>query len=200
MQFLPGEMTLPVLDTDRLRLRTLVPGDIPALFSIFGDAEVCRYWSSPPLPSLAEADALYASIEDGFETRTLFQWGIELRDTHGIIGTCTLASLSEQHRRGEVGFALGRAHWRMGYVSEALVALVRFAFDELALHRLEADVDPRNHASLRALERLGFERDGYLRERYQVAGEIQDAVLLGLLRPQWESKPGAGASAPEAGA
>lgn len=186
-------MTLPVLDAERLRLRPLGPGDVPALLSIFGDPEVCRYWSSPPLSGIAEAEALYASIERGFETRTLFQWGTELCETKEIVGTCTLASVSEQHRRAEVGFALGRAHWRKGYATEALVALLGHAFSDLALHRLEADVDPRNRASMRVLERLGFERDGYLRERYHVAGEITDGVLLGLLRPRWERlRPGGG--------
>ncbi|MGZ5443472.1 MAG: GNAT family N-acetyltransferase [Thermoanaerobaculia bacterium] len=59
---------------------------------------------------------------------------------------------------------------------------MRFAFQTLGLHRLEADVDPRNTASIRCLERLGFRREGYARERYHLGGEVQDAVLYGLLR------------------
>ncbi|HEX2165116.1 MAG TPA: GNAT family protein, partial [Thermoanaerobaculia bacterium] len=65
-----------------------------------------------------------------------------------------------------------------------------FAFGPLALHRLEADVDPRNERSLKALERLGFRREGLLRERYFVAGEIQDSVMLGLLAREWEARQG----------
>ena len=60
-----------------------------------------------------------------------------------------------------------------------------YAFEVLDLHRIEADVDPRNAASIRTLERLGFQREGYLRERWQVNGEIQDALFYGLLRPDW---------------
>jgi RimJ/RimL family protein N-acetyltransferase len=71
-------------------------------------------------------------------------------------------------------------------VAEALPALVGFAFGELGLYRLEADVDPRNRASVRALERLGFRQEGYLRARYHLHGELQDAILYGLLRPEWE--------------
>jgi RimJ/RimL family protein N-acetyltransferase len=66
--------------------------------------------------------------------------------------------------------------------------VLAFAFDTLALHRVEADVDPRNARSIRALERAGFEREGYLRERYHVGGELQDAVLYGLLRPHWAAR------------
>jgi len=72
-------------------------------------------------------------------------------------------------------------------MSEALQALLAYAFEGLALHRIEADVDPRNSASIRTVERLGFQREGYLRERWQVNGEIQDTVFYGLLRPDWEA-------------
>ena len=65
---------------------------------------------------------------------------------------------------------------------------MQFAFEELGLHRVEADVDPRNARSLRLLERLGFQQEGLLRERYHVSGEIQDAALLGLLRTDWSGK------------
>lgn len=61
-----------------------------------------------------------------------------------------------------------------------------YAFDELALRRIEADADPRNAQSLHLLERLGFQREGYARERWHVGGEVCDSVLLGLLRREWK--------------
>ena len=182
---LRGADSLPTISTERLRLRWLTPEDVPALAAIFGDAEVCRFWSSPALSDMAAAEALHSEIVRGFAARSLFQWGIAERATNAVVGTCTLASLSSEHRRAEVGFALARATWGRGYISEALPALLDFAFETLDLHRLEADVDPRNERSIRVLERLGFEREGYLRERYHVNGELQDAVLYGLLRRDW---------------
>ena len=185
---LAGAASLPTLDTARLRLRPLASADAPALFAVFGDAEVCRYWSRPALPERAAADALLREIERGFATRTLLQWGIAERATDAVVGTCTLAALSAEHRRAEIGYALGRAAWGRGYAAEALPALVRFAFGALDLRRLEADVDPRNARSIRVLERLGFVREGYQRERYEMQGEIQDAVLYGLLRREWKDE------------
>lgn len=182
---LPGADRLPTIETERLRLRWLAPADVPALFAIFGDAEVCRYWSSPPLPDTAAAEALLREIEASFTARSLFQWGIAERDSDAVIGTCTLASLSAEHRRAEVGFALARSAWGRGYLAEALPALLAFGFDTLGLHRIEADVDPRNARSIRVLERVGFQREGFMRERYHLAGEIQDAVMYGLLRHEW---------------
>ena len=192
---LPDATVLPTLRTERLALRWLTDADVPALYEIFSDAVVTRYWSRPPLPHAAAAAALLAEIRRGFAERTLFQWGIARRADDRVIGTCTLAALSTPHRRAELGYALGRTHWSRGYADEALHALLDFAFDTLALHRLEADVDPRNAPSIRVLERLGFRREGHLRERYHMGGELQDALLYGLLRREWRGR--ARVAAPE---
>lgn len=181
---LDGATALPTIETERLVLRWLRDEDVPRLFEIFSNPQVMRYWSSPPLQDVSGAEALLREIRQLFESRTLFQWGVALKEDDRVIGTCTLSSLSESNRRAEIGYALGRAWWGKGYMKEALPALLRFAFSTLDLHRIEADVDPRNTASLRSVESLGFRREGYLRERYFVNGEVQDAVIYGLLRTE----------------
>jgi RimJ/RimL family protein N-acetyltransferase len=180
-----GHASLPDLDTERLVLRWLTAADAPSLFEVFGDDEVCRYWSRPALADLAAADALLGEIHAAFESRSLFQWGIAERESGRVVGTCTLAGVSAEHRRAEVGIALGRAHWGRGYATEALARLVRCAFQDLNLNRLEADADPRNVASMRVLDKAGFRPEGLARERYLMHGEFQDAVLYGLLREDW---------------
>ncbi len=179
---------LPTIDAERLRLRWLAQSDVPALYEIFSHAEVMRYWSSLPLEDLRGAEALLARVHDGFHRRQLFQWGVARRTDDLVIGTCTLAHLDANNRRAEVGYVLGREHWGQGYIQEALTALLCFAFDELNLHRIEADVDPRNDASIRTLERLGFQREGYLRERWLVGGGIYDSLFYGLLRSEWRER------------
>ena len=134
------------------------------------------------MTDVGAASALLDDIHSCFASGTLYEWGAARREDDRVIGTCTLSSISLPHKRAELGFAVARAHWGRGFASEATEALVRFAFDVLGLHRLEADVDPRNGASIRCLERLGFRREGYARERYHLGGEVQDAVLYGLLR------------------
>ena len=131
---------------------------------------------------IGAAAALLDEIHAYFASGTLYEWGVARREDDRVIGTCTLASISLPHKRAELGFAVARTHWGQGIASEATEAIVRFAFEEMGLHRLEADVDPRNDASIRCLERLGFRREGYARERYHLGGEVQDAVLYGLLR------------------
>jgi [ribosomal protein S5]-alanine N-acetyltransferase len=178
---------LPALQTERLSLRWLTAADVPALFTIFSDPEVTRFWSSPPLTSEAAAAKLVDEIHAYFASGELYQWGVSRRSDDRVIGTCTLASISREHQRAEIGFALARSEWNRGYATEALRVLLRYAFDEIALQRIEADVDPRNNRSLKLLEALGFVREGYARERYHAAGEVSDSVLLGLLKCEYGS-------------
>jgi ribosomal-protein-alanine N-acetyltransferase len=178
---------LPTIDARRVSLRWISEKDLDDLYSIFSHPEVMRYWSTPPLADRAAASKLLAEIHDGFQRQSVLKWGLARRTDDTLIGTTTLFNLDFNNRRAEIGYALGRAYWGQGYMREALQATLDYAFGVLDLHRIEADVDPRNAASIRTLERLGFQREGFLRERWQVNGEIQDALFYGLLRPEWVS-------------
>ena len=144
-----------------------------------------RYWSSAAWTDEADGVEMLERVRRCFADGSLYQWGVARHSDKTIIGTCTLAHVDAQNRRAEIGFVLRRDQWGQGYMSEATHRLLRFAFEELQLHRLEADVDPRNEASIRLLERLGFQREGYLRERWFVGQEVSDTVFYGLLRSEW---------------
>src|SRR5882672_4384844 len=179
---------LPAINTNRLSLRWISAEDVDDVYTIYSDPEVMRYWSTPPLADRNAASKLVSEIHESFKRRELLKWGIALRKDDTLIGSVTLFHPDFTHRRAEIGYALGRAHWGQGYMQETLKAVLTYAFEVLEFHRIEADVDPRNVASIRTLERLGFQREGYLRERWQVNGEIQDALFYGLLRPDWEEQ------------
>lgn len=186
---LTGASILPTLETPRLRLRWMTEADIPALFELFSHPEVTRYWSWSAYTEVAQAERLLRNVHKYFAERSLFQWGFARREDDRIMGTCTLAELSAQHRRASLGYALNHAYWGQGYGREAVRRVVEFGFTSLELHRLEADVDPSNASSIQVLEGLGFQREGYQRQRYFLNGETQDAVLYGLLRPEWRQGP-----------
>ena len=181
--------SLPVITTPRVVLRWISEDDVDSLFEIFSNSQVMRYWSSGPLANREAAAEMQREIAEGNENNTMLKWGLALRESNKVIGTTTLFNLSLSNGRAELGYAMGHAHWGKGYMNEALRALVAYAFEDLHLRRLEADVDPRNNASIRTLERLGFQREGFLRERWHVEGEIQDALFYGLLRREWELNP-----------
>ena len=177
---------LPTIDAPRLSLRAVTDGDVDDFFDVYSNVEVMRYWSTPPLPNREAARDQITEIHEGFKNQQLLKWAIALRSNDKLIGSVTLFHPDFTHRRVELGYALGRPFWGNGYMQEALNATLNYAFNVLNFHRIEADVDPRNAASIRTLERLGFQREGYLRERWHVGGEIQDAIFYGLLRPEWK--------------
>jgi RimJ/RimL family protein N-acetyltransferase len=169
-------LTLPTLEGARVRLRSLTADDAPAILEIFGDPRVTLYMGLGPRASEAEALALIDEIHDLGRRDVLYQWGIAGRADDRVLGTVTLAHLDLRNRRAELGFALGTASWGRGLATEAVRLALDRAFTGMALHRVEADVDPRNARSLALLERLGFRREGYLPERWLTAEGWQDSV------------------------
>ena len=179
---------LPTLDAPRLRLRWLDAGDVDALFDVFSDRVMMRYWSSPAMTERAEAEAMLARIHRQFAEKVGFQWGIERKSDGRILGTCTLFNVHVANMRAELGYCLASDYWKQGYMREALTALLDHACGPMNLRRLEADVDPRNENSMRILGKLGFSQEGLLRERWNVNGEIQDTAFLGLLAREWRGR------------
>jgi ribosomal-protein-alanine N-acetyltransferase len=176
------------LHTPRLLLRPLRAEDAQGLFDIFSDAEVMRYWSTPPWPTIDEAHAMIARDLKAMPAGEYLRFGLEHVDDQTLIGTCTLFSISSTCRRAEVGYGLASAAWGKGYMNEALTALLDYGFSEMKLNRVEADIDPRNQASAKSLERLGFTREGFLRERWIVDGVVSDTALYGLLQSDWKAR------------
>ena len=178
----------PVLTTSRLVLRETADRDAEAIFEMEGDPVAMRFWSRPPMKTPAEAQASVERAKGFFPARAGLRWSITRLEDDLMLGHVSLFNFNEQSGRADIGYGLVRRHWGRGYMHEALTAVVDHAFGPLGLRRLEADIDPRNEASVRALERLGFAREGLLRERWQVVDEISDSVLMGLLAREWRSR------------
>jgi RimJ/RimL family protein N-acetyltransferase len=178
----------PVLTTERLLLREMADHDVEAVFEMESDPVAMRYWSKPPMRDIAEARASVERAKGFFPGRVALRWSISRPIIDRMFGHLSLFNFSEQSARADIGYGLARQHWGHGFMHEALTAVVDYAFGPLDLRRLEADIDPRNHASLRALERLGFAREGLLRERWQVGNEISDSVFMGLLAREWRAR------------
>lgn len=186
-----------VIDTDRLRLRPLAASDADDVYAIFSDPAVMRHWSTPAWTDPAQAVRLIESDREALSGRRDLRLGLMRADSGRVVGTLSLYKIDAACRRADIGYALARSQQGQGLMNEALAAVIGLAFDhrpgaafdDLLLNRIEADVDPRNGPSCRALERLGFRLEGVLRERWQVAGEISDSAMYGLLRADWPPRP-----------
>ncbi|KQW91620.1 GCN5 family acetyltransferase [Massilia sp. Root418] len=179
-----------ILKTERLVLRHIREGDAPALFAIYSDPEAMRYWSSPPWQRMAQAEDHVALTLAGYQDGSMLTMGMTLAQTGELIGVCRLHHFNQQNRRCEMGYILSRAHWGKGYMQEALAATIGHSLEAFGLHRIEADVDPRNAGSAALLKRLHFVHEGHLRQRWIVNGEVCDTDFFGLLRSDWDAARG----------
>ena len=169
------------LSTEDLYLRPLRLSDAEGMFAMLSDAQSMKYWSTPPITDVNDAlQVLREDLESDAQGNSLC-WAVTLRGQDEMIGKCILFQFNQAHHRAEIGFILNRDYWRQGLMHQALKAVIEFAFGTLELHRIEADVDPENAASLKVLEKLGFEREGLFHDRWLLYGEWVDSIMLGLL-------------------
>ncbi len=175
-------------NTKDLYVRPSKLEDAESMFSMLSDPESMKYWSDQPITEINEAiEVLNKDLESDAQGNSLC-WAVCLGGQNKMIGKCILFQFSDQNHRAEIGYLLNREYWRQGLMQQALTAVIDFAFDTLKLHRIEADVDTENAASLRLLEKLGFKREGLFRDRWFVYNEWQDSVMLGLLKQDWLAK------------
>jgi ribosomal-protein-alanine N-acetyltransferase len=175
----------PTLHTPRLLMRRITAADAPALRALRADEEVLRFIGKEPTATLEEAQALLARIEATLEKNEGIMWGLaRLDDEARLVGTCGLWRLDAENHRGEIGYMLHPSCWGKGLMSEAITAACRYGFEQLHLHSIEAMVDPRNAASIRALERQGFEREALFRENLLFRGQFLDSAVYTLFAPR----------------
>jgi RimJ/RimL family protein N-acetyltransferase len=179
------------LETPRLVLRPARHADAPELFAIYADPQVYRYIPVGAWKHVDEAHQRIARSVDVMASGEEVRLGIQRREDARLIGELLLFHFDKGSRRADVGYVLARDAWGCGYVSEALLPLLDFAFGELQMRRLEAQIDPRNTASAKVLERLGFRQEGFLRERWILRGEVSDGGIYGLLAAEWTARAAA---------
>ncbi|GAA4717525.1 GNAT family protein [Nocardioides conyzicola] len=175
----------PTLHTARLRLRPFTDADADALFALHSDAHVLRYWDSPPWTEPARAERFLATCRTLAEEGSGARLAMDRVSDGAFVGWCSLSRWNPDHRSAAIGYCLGEAAWGQGYATEAAYAVLRWAFDTLDLNRVQAETDTRNTASARVLEKLGFVREGTLREDCVVNGDVSDSWVYGLLRREW---------------
>ncbi len=173
------------IESERLLLRIVERGDLPDLLEINSSDEVTRYlpygtWNTP-----SDGEAWYERVVTRHSEGTAMQLVVVDKRSGRVVGTCLLFNFDNASERAELGYVLGKAHWRRGFMREALAVLLAFAFDEMGLRRIEAHADARNVASDRLLRRIGFTHEGLLRQRTLLKGETTDSNVYGLLRAEW---------------
>lgn len=183
--------SFPELVTPRLHLRELAPNDASDLHVAYADEETMRFWNTSPHRSIAETHNIVRAAARSFYERHGIEWAIVRKADGRVVGKCAYHRWLQQHARAEVGYILARDCWGQGLMSEVLSTLLDFGFGPMQLHSVEAQLDPANRRSARLVERLGFHKEGHLRESFRVpgagigTGEFADTAIYGLLRREW---------------
>ena len=174
------------LRTERLLLRPWRDADRAPFAALNADPVVMEHF--PSTLSRGESDRMVDRIEATFAAQGLRLWAVEVVDEERFIGFVGLSAPGFEAAFTpcvEVGWRLSHAAWGHGYATEAAGALLQWAFQTLDLNRVQAEADTRNVASARVLEKLGFVREGTLREDCVVDGEVSDSWVFGLIRREW---------------
>ncbi|MCM3240196.1 GNAT family N-acetyltransferase [Heyndrickxia oleronia] len=172
----------PLLETERLSLRKIEKEDAEDIFRCFSDPDVTRYYGQESFTSFEQAEQIIEMFNHNYKERRGIRWGMELKDRKGIIGSIGFNAWVPKYKRAEIGYELHPGFWRKGYASEAVKAVVDYGFNHLDLNRIGAVVFLENTASNDLLIKLGFEKEGVLRNYIYQNGISYDTNVYSLVK------------------
>ncbi len=182
-------MKFPKLYTERLCLDQLSEKDSKEVFTIFSDPDVVAHYDIERFNEPAEALQLVQYFRSRFEDKTGIRWAIRKKGRARLIGTCGFNSWNEYDHSAIIGYDLAQKHWGQGFASEAVAAIIGYAFSKdfpFSVNRIEASILAGNAASISLAEKLGFKFEGVLREKAYFANKFHDMALYSLLRRDWK--------------
>lgn len=184
---------LPVPTTARLALRPLVPRDARELLAIVAASrpELGRFMSWPrEMVSLEQARRFVTIGRDGWVSERTARFGMFERESGELVGSIELDGIDHRRSQAEMGYWVRTDRWGRGYAVEAGRAALLYGYQTLGMHKIRADVAVGNDSSARVLEKLGFTREGTLREDRPIAGVFHDHWRFGLLAREFNARFG----------
>ena len=178
-------MIFPILETERLRLRELDMTDVAVLYPYWTDPAVTEYFTLEPFKSIEEGAGMVALLAGLHAANQGIRWAITRKTDQTVLGTCGFHNVKPEHHRAEMGYELGKAYWRQGYMTEALTAIMDYGFKMLDYNRIEAFVNLGNIRSTGCLEKVGFKLDGLLRQYEYARGQFVDQYCYSALRSEY---------------
>jgi ribosomal-protein-alanine N-acetyltransferase len=181
----------PRLETNRLILREVTIADAEWYLEHFSRKEIVQGQGFPAPKGMKGArEELQLYFVDLFKNRNGFRWGIELKGEGSLIGSCGYYKwLKPDGRQAEIGYDLDRPYWGQGIMTEALTAIIDFSFQKMKLNRIELLAMPKNKRSCGLAGKLGFKKEGVLREHgFDEKGRRADDVIFSMLRRDWVKK------------
>ncbi len=175
--------TFPYLETERLVLRKIdKEKDLADFFVLRSDAEVMKYIPRTVATEHQEVVDLINAGNEGYERGEMLSLAMALKETDTFIGVVGFYRINWDNHRTEIGYILNPLHSGKGYVHEACNALIKFAFEEVGFHSLEAVIHPDNLKSIHVVEKLGFVKEAHFKENEVFNNEFIDTLVYSLLK------------------
>lgn len=171
----------PNLETERLYLRRLVKEDVNEVFALRSNKEVMKYIPRPLVKTNEEALEHIAMIDAKIENNEGINWAITLKDNPKLIGIIGHYRIKPEHFRAEIGYMLLPEYHGKGIIVEAIKETLKYGFQIMKLHSIEALIDPENIASERVLQKSGFLKEAHLKENEYYEGRFLDTVIYSIL-------------------
>jgi [ribosomal protein S5]-alanine N-acetyltransferase len=178
----------PVLETNRLVLRMIEKSDAQSVIKYMSDKDVMEHYGLEPFQTLEDALGEISWYQSIFNENTGIRWGITLKGENEVIGSCGFLNLVAQHQRTDIGFELSKDYWGKGIASEALEAVIKYGFEKMNMHRIQALIEPPNIRSQKLVEKHGFHREGLLRKYEYTCGKFDDLYMYSLLKEDFNFK------------
>lgn len=171
-----------------MRLRPIERDDLPRFVEWFSDPEV-RHYLDMYLPfSLAQEERWFENLQERLAKQEVVMLTIETSDG-AHIGNISLFDINWKDRHAELGITIGdKDYWSQGYGSDSIRTLLRVAFDDMNLHRVYLRVHADNARGLRCYEKVGFQREGTLRESVFRGGRYHDTYVMSILKPEFADR------------
>ena len=175
-----------MLETERITLRPIMPEDSTQVFAYRSDKQANMY-QSWVADHQTEVDAFISKNPAEFDIHdTWFQLVIVAKEDSAVIGDIGVHFIDSDGAQCEIGCTLSSTHYDKGYATEALRSVITYLFGKLGKHRITASVDPRNEASIRLMERLGFRQEAHFRQSYFFRGTWADDIIYAMLKSEWK--------------
>ncbi len=171
----------PNLETERLHLRRLVKEDVNEVFALRSDKEVMKYIPRPLVKTKEDALEHIAMIDAKIENNEGINWAITLKDNPKLIGIIGHYRIKPEHFRAEIGYMLLPEYYGKGIIAEAIKETLKYGFEIMKLHSIEAIIDPENLASESVLQKSGFVKEAHLKENEYYEGRFLDTVIYSIL-------------------
>ncbi len=176
----------PRIETDRLVMRRMTLNDVGFYFRHFNNKKIVEGCCFPGPDSLEAAkEELERYCIKPFTDNRGIRWGLIRRGSQELIGTCGIYDWNQTARRAEIGYDLDPVYWGQGLMAEALRATLKYGFEEMELNRIQAIIDSKNIRSITLVQRLGFIKEGILRQNSHFNGQFRDDVVFSLLKKEW---------------